>query len=158
MVKSHIDYLIEVWGTAAKTNLQILQTAQNKLIKTLFHYDYLTPSIQIYKKTKLMNLVQTYKYTTCILVRKILTKDIHSQIVFTKTMHIQKRMTRQANNIPVRPPRTNYGKRNLMYEGAKLYNKLPKDIKDVSSFSTFKKLLKSHILKDFALIDSVYIL
>lgn len=150
MVKPHIDYLIEVWGSAAKTNINKLQISQNKLIKTLFNYDYLTSTQKIYKNTNIMTITQAYKYNTCILIKKIINKDIHSQILFTKKIHVVKRNTRQASNIYLRTPRTNYGKKNIMFEGAKLYNKLPKDLKEINSINLFKKVLKKHILKDFS--------
>lgn len=153
MVKSHMDYLIEVWGTAAKTNLKALQIAQNKIIKTLFRYNYLTPTEKIYKETKLMNLFQIYKYNTCILVRKILTKDIHSQIIFTKRIQTCNILTRRANDICTIKPRTNYGKKNIMYEGIIFYNKLPKDIKEIKSFNIYKKTLKNYILNDISLLS-----
>lgn len=147
LVKPHIDYLIEVWGLAAKTNVNIIQRAQNKLIKVLFHYDYLTPTDTLYKKTKLLNVNQTYIYSTCILIRKILTKHIHTQIIFTKKAQVQKKLLRNANNLVLRTPRTkSYGKKNLMYEGAQLYNKLPKEIKNSQSIKTFKKLLKDYLI------------
>lgn len=151
LVRSNIEYLIETWGSAAISNLKPLQRAQNKIIKTLFGYKHLTPTTKIYKETKLLNLCQMYNYNTCILVRKILTRDIHSNITFTKRMQIQKRVTRQANNILLQKFRTNYGKRCIMYEGAQIYNKLPKDIKDAKTLKTFKKLLRSHIERDFSL-------
>lgn len=101
-----------------------------------------------------MNIPQTYKYNTCILIRKILTKDIHTQLTFTKKINVQKVLTRQANNLCLaKKPRTNYGIKNIMFEGAYLYNKLPKDIKQCKSLNTFKKLLKLHVLKDFSYVN-----
>ena len=70
MVKPHLDYLIDVWGSAPKIHLQALQRSQNKIIKLLFHYDYLTPTANVYKETRRMNISQTYKYNTCILGQK----------------------------------------------------------------------------------------
>lgn len=67
LVKPHIDYLIEIWGTANKTNLKTIQVAQNKLIKCLFNYDFKTPTVNIYKNTKIMTIRQTYFYYTCLL-------------------------------------------------------------------------------------------
>lgn len=145
LVKPHIDYLIQIWGSAAKTNLISLQRAQNKLIKILFRYNFLTATEKIYKETKLMNITNTYKYNTCILIRKILSKDIHTNISFTtKNKYPHLRRLRSANNIILRPPRTNYGKRNITFESAQLYNKLPSNIKECKSMQTFKKLLKSY--------------
>lgn len=147
LVKTHIDYLIEIWGAAAKSNLKILQTAQNKLIKTLFNYDYLTPSVQLYKNVKLMNIDNTFKYFTCILIRKILTNDIRTGITFkTKAQHTQLKRLRNANNIILRSPRTNYGKNNIYFQSAQIYNKLPNNIKEAKTLNTFKNLLKIHLL------------
>lgn len=148
LVKPHIEYLIEIWGSAAKTNLNQLQRAQNKVIKVLFHYNYLTPTNLLYKKTKLLNIAQTYIYNTCLLVRKILTKNIHTQINFTKKKQVQKMQLRNANNIVLRTPRTNYGKNTILFQGAQLYNKLPNDIKNSQSIVMFKRLLKHHLLNN----------
>ena len=145
LVKPHIDYLIEVWGLAAKSNTKIIQTSQNKLIKTLFNYDFDTPTVNLYKKTKIMNITQTFTYYTCILVRKILMKDMHSQIIFTKKHQIQNKKLRNANDLVLRPPRTNYGKHNITFLSAQIYNRLPKDIKQIKTMSLFKKVLKTYL-------------
>lgn len=147
LVKPHIEYLIELWGSAAKTNLEKLQRAQNRIIKVLFHYHYLTPTHKIYKETKLFNISDIYFYNTCILVRKILSKDLHTQITLTKNLQVRKRFLRRAQDLHIPSTRTNYGKKTIIHEGAKLYNSLPKDIKNTQSLLLFKKLLKCHILK-----------
>lgn len=149
LVKPHLDYLIELWGTAAKTNINILQTAQNKLIKTLFNYNYRTSTQKIYAETKLMNLNQTYVYYTCLLVHKIFHNEIKSKIGFTKKHQHQKIKLRNGNHLalPKCVPRTGYGKNTIEFEGVKLYNKLPTNIKDAKSTASFKRQLKRYILR-----------
>lgn len=149
LIKPHIDYLIEVWGTAVKTNLEALQIAQNKLIKVLFQYHYLTPTKTLYSETKLLNINQTYVYYNCLLVRKILKNDIRTQLNFTRKHHVQRMKLRNANDLILRPSRTNYGRKSILYEGAQLFNKLPIVIKETKSMSHFKSLLKNHVLKNF---------
>lgn len=147
-VKSHLTYLIEVWGSAAKTNLVKLQRTQNKIVKLLFHLNYLAPTTTVYEKTKLMTLTQLYHYNTCVIVRKILKKDIHTSVTFTIKSQVQTRSSRYSNNIclPKTTPRTkNYGSKNIMYEGVQIYNKLPADIKDIKSSLLFKKNVKHFI-------------
>lgn len=146
LVKPHLDYLINIWGSAPKTNLRGLQIAQNKIIKILFNYDYLTPTRKIYKDTKLFDIKQNYIYNTCIIIRKILTQDVHCSITFTKKHQIQKIKTRSANNLILRAPRTKYGRTSILYDGAQLYNKLPKDIKDAKSIRMFKTSLKQYLI------------
>lgn len=148
LIKPHLDYLIEIWGTSAKTNLQILQIAQNKLIKSLFHYDFRTPSQIIYDETKIMNIKQTYIYYTCILIYKILNSHIHTSLSFRKKAQTQKIKLRNANNLIARTPRTNYGSKNIEYEGVRTYNKLPNKIKDAKSLISFKKQLKKYVLNE----------
>lgn len=148
LVKPHLEYLIEVWGTAAITNIKLLQVSQNKVIKVLFHYDYLTPTKKLYTETKLLNLKQIYTYKTCILIRKIINKEIHSEITFTEKNKYLTKTLRNADNIFLPLPRTRYGSENLMYEGAKMYNKLPKNLKETASNNVFKKALHLHILKN----------
>ncbi|KAL0851343.1 hypothetical protein ABMA28_007163 [Loxostege sticticalis] len=152
LIKPHIDYLIEIWGTANKTNLNVLQISQNKLIKSLFNYDFRTSTHKIYEDTKIMTIKQTYKYYTCILIHKILNKQIHTVLSFRKKHEIQYSMKlRNANHLISRTPRTNYGRKNIEYEGVKMYNKLPIEIKNATSTASFKKKLKSHILNEMEL-------
>lgn len=148
LVKPHIDYLIEAWGTAAKTNLKILQTAQNKLIKVLFRYNYRTPTEILYKKTKLLNINQTYIFYNCILIRKILHKKINTGINLLKHTKIHKMKLRNEKDIKLYTYRTKTAKRSILYEGSKLYNTLPINIKQSKTMYMFKKLLKSHIVKN----------
>lgn len=146
MVKSHLIYQIEIWGSASKTRLAKLQIAQNKIIKLLFHYPYLSSCTKVYKETKLMTLQQLYKYHTCILVRKVLNKTIHTSITLTQTKHVTKRLTRRASYLVLPKVRTKYGKRMFTFEGAQIFNKLPSDIKSVKSLGAFKSKLAQHIL------------
>jgi hypothetical protein len=145
LVKPHIDYLIEIWGAAAATNLNLIQRAQNKLIKVLFKYDSRTPTIKIYQETNILNIRQSYAYQTCLLIHKIQQNNLHTQISFTKKGETQRMQLRNADNLAPRAPRTNYGKKCILYEGAILYNKLPRVIRNAKSTSTFKKLLKKHL-------------
>lgn len=114
-------------------------------MKILHNYDYLTASKTIYKKTKLLNIKQLYTYNTCILIYKISHKLIHSNITFTKTSEISKHKTRQASHLALSKVRTNYGKNNLSFGGAQLYNKLPNSVKEATSLSIFKKRLFNYV-------------
>lgn len=148
LVKSNLEYLIEVWGTASKSNLKELQTAQNKIIKVLFHYDFFTRTHKLYnKETKIMSVNQIYTYNTCCLIRKIIKKDIHTDITFKRKNQIHKYNTRNSKNFVLIQPRTNYGKKSITYEGAQLFNKLPSNIKEATSLFIFKKRLKDYILE-----------
>ena len=42
-------------------------------------------------------------------------------------------------------PRTDYGKRNILHDGANIYNDLTKQMKECTSLTMFKSQLKSFI-------------
>lgn len=143
LVKSHLEYLIEIWGSAAKTNLNPLQRTQNMLIKTLFHYKYSTPTKTLYEKSKLLNLTQLYTYSTCVLIKNITSHAIQSNI----QLH-RKKITHNLRNkykLELKTARTNYGKKTLLFEGAQLFNRLPDDIKNCDNIKAFKIKLKEHV-------------
>lgn len=147
LVKSHLLYLIEIWGSTSKTKIQELQRAQNKIIKILFCYPYLTPTCKIFDETQLMNIKQLYMYNTCILIRKIINGTIHTNVKFIKKSQISNRSLRRPSLLVLPRPRTNYAKKDITYEGAKFYNSLPSHIKNVSSFSGFKSQLSKYIIE-----------
>lgn len=152
LVKSHLDYLIELWGNAADVHINKLQRTQNKVLKVLFQYEYKTPTIQLYRETKQLNIKQLYIYNTCVLIYKIIHKMIHSQLIFTKNRdHVKYNMlTRNANKLHTIHPRTNLGKTTILYEGVKLYNNLPNNIIDIEIIAIFKKELKKHIIENYS--------
>lgn len=143
LVKPHLEYLVEIWGSAASSNLNSLQRTQNKIIKVLFHYPFRTATIQLYNKTKIFNLNQIYIYNTCILIKKILTKTIKSNLVLN--IKTNKHNLRKQNKLKLITPRTNYGRKTILFEGVQLYNNLPESIKKCKSVETFKSKLKIHI-------------
>lgn len=152
LAKPHLQYLIEMWGSAASKHIKELQCTQNKLIKKLFNYDYLTPTVKIFSDTKLMSVKQLYTLNVCLLIRKILHKDIHSQITFTKKKDIQNYRNRNAENLIIARSRTNYGRKNITHEGVQLYNKLPLEIRNLKSLTAFKNKCKQYVLSNVAIV------
>lgn len=146
LVKSHLQYLIEIWGTASQTILKDLQITQNKLIKVLFHLNKFTPTKEVYKTTKIFDLKTLYKYNSCILIKKIITGTIQSDTTFTQRTYTHN--LRKKNKLFIPVPRTlNYGKKNISYEGVQFYNNLPESIKNCKSVYKFKKQLQVYLIE-----------
>lgn len=147
LVKSHLIYLIEIWGNAGKTKISELQVIQNKIIKLLFHYPYRTPTARIYKETHIMNIKQLFNYHTCLLTRKVLHNTIHTSITLTQSQQVTQRSRRRASYLVLPKTRTNYGKRMFHYKGAQMFNKLPSSIKGIDSLDVFKKKLAQYVVE-----------
>ncbi|CAH2109003.1 unnamed protein product [Euphydryas editha] len=147
-VKSHLSYLIEIWGSASKTKIKELQILQNKIVKVLFNYDFMTSTDIIYKETKIMNIYQLYYFNTLILIYKILTKKIHCQIKFIRHHKMPRYSLRRHNKLVTPKARTNYGKKTITFEGAQLFNNLPDHVKVADSITIFKRRLKLYITQN----------
>lgn len=145
LVKSNLEYLIEVWGSAAKSNLNPLQRIQNKIIKVLFNYPYLYPTKKLYEKTNLLNLKQLYTYYTCILIKKITKNSVQSNIQLHKKTITYNTRSKNKFQLMTARARTNYGKKTILVEGAQLFNDLPEDIKKCDNINIFKSKLKKHV-------------
>ncbi|KAL0852556.1 hypothetical protein ABMA27_016975 [Loxostege sticticalis] len=73
----------------------------------------------------------------------ILTKTIKSNLVLN--IKTNKHNLRKQNKLKLITPRTNYGRKTILFEGVQLYNNLPESIKKCKSVETFKSKLKIHI-------------
>ena len=95
-----------------------------------------------------MNIKKNYRYQVCLLIKKILDKNTQSKITFTYNHQKPKYNLRRASHIALNiTPRTNQGKRTIDFEGAILFNNLPKELKQIKSAILFKKCLKTYIFK-----------
>jgi hypothetical protein len=59
---------------------------------------------------------------------------------------VHKYNTRSCTNFVIDNVRTNYGKRNLNFEGMRLYNNLSSELKKIPNEKTFRLHLRRHIL------------
>lgn len=91
-----------------------------------------------------MNISQLYTYNTCILIKKIKSGSVQSEITIYERSHISN--LRNKYKLHIDNVRTNYGKKTIMFEGVQLFNKLPDEIKLCDSIKSFKTKLKNHIV------------
>ncbi|KAI8431563.1 hypothetical protein MSG28_016053 [Choristoneura fumiferana] len=130
-IRPYIDYLIEVWGTAAVASKTLLQGPHTTLKCKL-------------NAAIILSMKQNIFYKTCILVYKIIHRGI-TQLSFKVTEDVTSRDTRNKNLLWVATQRTKYGQQSLSYAGALAFNGLPEDIRNADSISIFKKKLRSHL-------------
>ena len=97
------------------------------------------------KEINLPSLENETKRQNCFFARKCLDGVICDE--FKNYFEpIQHNFETRNNNFSLRLPlmRTQYGRRAVFFNGAKVYNDLPLDIRKVKSFNIFKDKVKSH--------------
>ena len=85
-------------------------------------------------------------YDICLFIYKILHEHLPQRILTLETVdQVISRQTRQSNHLVVPRRRTVRADKAVSVRGPKLWNRLPKDIKECTNFSVFKKELKSYL-------------
>lgn len=70
-IEPHLSYLIPCWGTATNYVLQKHQRFQNKAVKIIYQLDCLTPTVQAYKDTIILNVEKLTLLEQTKLIHKI---------------------------------------------------------------------------------------
>ena len=150
LVHSQLTYGIIVWGSTHTTYLQKLQVLQNKALKVVCNVSFLNSAKLLYKKLNILTIRNTYKHEVAKFVyncNKALSPTPFLNY-FKKTHQVSIRLTRQSedkDNLYIPKYRSNRLQRCIKYQGVKVWNNIPTEIKKLS-FNSFKSRFKKHLL------------
>jgi hypothetical protein len=137
-VISHITYGIEIYGFASEHLIKRLQRTQNKIVKMFFKGNDDLTTEMLFKKHKLFNITQLRDYTV-----------IKNNFFVNNYKHVDQYKVEYLRDETIRFPlplwKNEYGKRNKSYYIPLIFNKLPKEFKDVVSYNKLKTLYKTWI-------------
>lgn len=141
LIESHLTYGIIGWGGVYKTKLNDLEVIQKLLIKIIFRKNLRFSSHELFFETKIFDIRQLY----C----KVLLEHIYKNPNLINT-HIPEKMysTRSKENKTIDYPivRKSHGKRSHAFLAVKVYNILPKFIKEEKSSRKYSRCIKEWLL------------
>ena len=143
LVESHLRYGNLLWGHLSVTKLHKLQKLQDRAI-TLIQSAPIKETIP----SATLSVEELIKYDQAVMVRKILNEqcpEIFKQ-KFTKRSQISTYETRRLNDLQVPRPRLEITRKSFSYQGTKVWNDIPNNIRDAESISIFKKQLRNYLL------------
>lgn len=142
-VHSHLTYMVEIWADAPACYLRPLQVLQNRCLKIVYGLDVLTPSVLLYSHyaqgiLPIKGLQELYinKF-----MKQVMNNEIHHTLDFPHRNLV--RTIRNPRGLFETRPRTSFGSRMISSRGPRLYNELPRDIRDIRETRTFVRALKS---------------
>ena len=94
----------------------------------------------MFKELKILTIVSLYILEVISYLRR------HHQFVELNS-NVHAYNTRRKRDIHIQSYKTDLYKRSVINMGSKLYNKLPDYIKEIESYKTFRKQLKSFLLR-----------
>ena len=152
-IKSHVLYGILNWGCASKTILEPLKRNLRKAVRIIDSPNCTAHSEHIFKRLKIFNFDKLYMLEIAKMIFQINknTSNKFLQDEFMKTKNLHKYNTRQSSSegFSLLSIRTNYKKSFLTFDGIKLWNSLPTELKKLHDKHHFVKQTKDFLLNNF---------
>lgn len=147
-IQSKIRYLIPVWSQGCKYITNTISILINRAIKILYRLPYDYPTTQLYYTSNLPSVEQTIFLENCKLIYKLSNNLMKSNLKLQTNASIHNYNTRSAEHYRLAAPRTERGKRDVMFNGIKIFNSLPNNIKYAPNLRLFNKRLKAVLPKN----------
>lgn len=142
LILPHLDYCSQVWDALYDTYSKRLQRLQNRAARAVTKSNYDIRSKDLLTKLNWDTLNLRSKKQKVTLMYKIMNgraPEYLQNLLCKQEHHYQLRNNKQCLKIP--KPKTEYMKRSFSYSTAKLWNKLPLDIRQSTSIAQFKKAI-----------------
>ena len=145
MIQSKIQYCTTTWCHGNKTIKNKLQNTSNKYIKLINEKQpkvngSIKPLLFLSIDQLLSKEIATFMYK---FINKLLPKTFEN---FFQLNQCNNRATRSNSQIIPISCSTNIGQQSMQYLGPKIWNSLPKLVKDCKTVKTFQKQLTKHLL------------
>ena len=153
LIYPFLTYSLITWGNTYPTSLQPLITLQKKAVRIITFSNFNSHSSPLFRKLGLLKLGDLIYLDNALFMH-----DYYSYIDFQvlsiislkaliKYIQYSARLaSKRSYYLP--EVRTNYGKFNIRFSGAKLWNAVKEDLKSASRFR-FKKLLKESVISKY---------
>jgi len=149
IIQPTIDYAITVWGHTTMTNINRIQRLQNLAARIIMNnFDYInTRGNDLVKQLKWMNVSERIKYFERLLMFKCIHGMAPEYLCNQVTMEIEVRNVNTRShdmNVYVPFPNNEMSKKSLFYSGAKYWNSLSAETKNIVTIDNFNMYEKRH--------------
>lgn len=146
MVEAHMRYMCIIWGSCKKSLLAKIEVLQNRAIRTLYGYDYSTPTKIMYRKANVMPLKDLITYTTALQIYKKNSGLTYLHTMFDLNSDIHSYYTRGRNKIhEIQNNTRRFGSNGVKSILIRTFNKIPHNIFAEKSFAAVKKAIRNFV-------------
>ena len=169
LIYSHLNYAIEVWGSADTTHLNRLLILQKRIVRMITRsdkrqedYSFL-PSDPLFHQLEILKVHDIFKLRVSKFIYNCLNKNnpvlFHSWFTLTSQIHryntrskyvdVDNSITTRTIFVPIART-THYGLKLTKVKGSKIWNDLPPSLRvENILFSTFNKGIKKHLIEQY---------
>ena len=146
LIYPYLTYYNLIWASTYVTNLQriYLLRIQKRAVRTISKADYKASSKPLFANLKILDVFSIYSFQVSSFM--YLYHNNALPISFTQTFQtgsqIHQYSTRYSDYYRPHTCRTNIKKFSILFQGPRIWNSLPIDIKNAPSFTVFKRVIK----------------
>ena len=140
-VYPYLLYCVNIWGGTFASYLKplfILQKKSVRIINNALYDDHSTP---LFYNNRILKLPDIYVYTLSIYMF-----DHHNDAQFERNHHY---FTRNRNDLLPPLERLSGTQKSVLYNGCRIWNDLPINIREIQCKFTFKKELKNYLIAQY---------
>lgn len=147
VIQPNFDYCFTLYLNTTAEQIKSMQKIQNRGMRIILKCDFLTSKKFMLDALNWLSISQRIKFNVLVLIFKIknglVPQYLSDDVTFVHDVHNVN--LRNRNNFRLPNFRMNITTKSLFYEGIKLFNGLPDDIKNINSLDTFKNKCKNYI-------------
>ena len=148
-IYSRFTYGITCYGSAYQNQIQRIKNLVNRALKLVVNRHTLTPDTC--KNERLFDFDMAYRYFCSINMYRIIQLNNHeflaTKLQSYQTNHLHETRAAQNQHLTLPLFRLSKCQRSFLYNGTKIWNLLPLNIRIIEDdLNSFKKLLKNHLL------------
>ena len=152
IIQSRFDYGITLWGSCCKTYLCTLQRMQNRCARIVSkNFDFNVSVSLLIKNLGWMNIHNRFLYFVGIImfkyVNSLLPANLANMFNLVRNTHHYSTRSSSSNDIALPLPRTQMFKRMLLFNGPKVWNSIPDNIRSSTNLVCFKAMYKTYLLQ-----------
>ena len=148
MVLPYVMYCNVVWSNTYPTRLQRLYILQKRIVRICLMSDFNAHSIPLFQQLQFLNIFQLNQYCISLMVFKHKTDKL--PINLTTMMKCKKSVhnynTRNPDNYFIEKCLSTNCLFTFRHTGPKIWNSLPRDIRDTAFLNSFKSKIKKYFI------------
>ena len=148
-IQPQIIYGIEVWGNTYPSHLNCILLSQKMAMRAITFSAFRTPSKPLFQKLKILDIYKMHNLATNTFVFDLLHGNLpHSPLDYCQIIQ-HNYTTRGKIDGLLCPPKckTTHGQFSVSFVGVKLWNCVPKEIREKKTKHTFRMHLTTHSLE-----------
>jgi len=150
MVYSYFNYGIILWGHTYKFNISKLFIKQKRAIRIINNSEYNAHTDPIFRKFNILKFEDIIKCETLKMMYKAVNHSlplaINERFILNKEIHNYD--TRQTHDIHIAKTTKRVTYNSIIYQGPDMWSELPRELKNITTFNSFKINLKNYIIKN----------